>query len=142
MADETPKENEPQQDPSSKLDSLKRKVKDLNANPRVGGLKRFLKHHVREAFGGVLLLCGIVMDLVSWVGGIFVAGGIVLGFYPEMRNILHHLQHYYAKNGPAKNALVCGLALFLLMNAFSFMAAFLLMSVGVMLLSKKENSEL
>ncbi len=137
MVDEAPKDPS-SQDSSSKLDTLKRKVKDLHADPRVGGLKKFLQHHMREAIGGVLTLVGIIVSLPapSW-GGLFVALGSVLGFYPEISAMLVNIKLHFAKNGPAKNALLCGLLLFFLIKAFAFTVTFIVLCVLLMFLSKE-----
>ncbi|EPP34595.1 hypothetical protein CP10139811_0663 [Chlamydia ibidis] len=142
MADETPKENPSSQEPSasSQFDTLKKKVQDVNANPKIGILKRFFSHHMREAISGALVLFGIIADFVSWVGGLFVACGIVLGFYPELQGMLKNLQIYYAKNGPAKNALLCGLLLFFLINVFPFTVAFIVLCLILVLLSSNNQN--
>ncbi|WP_348663338.1 hypothetical protein [Chlamydia vaughanii] len=141
MADETPKENSSSKESPSQFESLKRKVKGLHANPKVGKMKRFFSHHAREAISGALVLFGIVTDFVSWVGGLFVACGVVLGFYSEIRAVLQNLQSYYAKNGTAKNAILCGLLLFFLLNMFPFTLSFLVLCVILVLLVDSSNKK-
>ncbi|WP_201456419.1 hypothetical protein [Chlamydia sp. 17-3921] len=128
MANETPKEDV-SKEPSSQFDGIKKKVKDLHASPKVTSMKHFFTHHAREVIGGALVLFGIISDFVSWMGGMFVACGIVLGFYQEIRTTLANLQRYYAKNGPIKNALLCGLLLFFILNMFPFSVSFLLLCI-------------
>ncbi|SFZ99469.1 inner membrane protein [Chlamydia abortus] len=141
MADETPKENSSSKESSSQFESLKRKVKDLHANPKLGRMKRFFSHHAREAVSGALVLFGIITDFVSWVGGLFVACGVVLGFYSEIRAVLKNLQSYYAKNGPAKNALLCGLLLFFFLNVFPFTLSFLVLCLILVLLGDNKSND-
>ncbi|BAE80845.1 conserved hypothetical protein [Chlamydia felis Fe/C-56] len=141
MADETPKENSSSKESSSQFESLKRKVKGLHANPKVGRMKRFFSHHAREAISGALVLIGIVTDFVSWAGGLFVACGMVLGFYPEIRGVLKNLQSYYAKNGPAKNALLCALLLFFFLNVFPFTLSFLVLCLILVLLGDNKDGK-
>ncbi|ANG66005.1 hypothetical protein [Chlamydia gallinacea] len=133
MADETPKESSSKESPSQ-FESLKHKVKGLRTNPNVGKMKRFFSQHSREVISGGLVVFGIIADFVSWVGGVFVACGVVLGFYPEIHAILKNLQSYYAKNGTAKNAVFCGLLLFFLLNMFAFTLSFLVLCVILVLL--------
>ncbi|AAP05680.1 hypothetical protein [Chlamydia caviae] len=141
MADETPKENSSSKESSSQFESLKRKVKGLHANPKVGRIKKFLSHHAREAISGALVLFGIITDFVSWVGGLFVACGVVLSFYPEIRAVLKNLQSYYAKNGPAKNAILCSLLLFFLLNIFPFTLSFLVLCLILVLLGDNKDDK-
>ncbi|AHK63574.1 hypothetical protein BOKEGFJH_00698 [Chlamydia avium] len=133
MADETPKENSSKESPSQ-FESLKHKVKDFHANPKVGRMKKFLSQHSREVISGGLVVFGIISDFISWAGGLFVACGVVLGFYSEIRLVLKNLQSYYAKNGTAKNAILCGLLLFFLLNMFPFTLSFLVLCVILVLL--------
>ncbi|AGW38368.1 hypothetical protein CPE1_0900 [Chlamydia pecorum PV3056/3] len=128
MVDEAPKKD-PSNEPSSQISGIKKKVKDLHMNPKVHSMKHFFMRHAREIIGGALLLFGIISDFVSWIGGAFVACGIVLGFYKDIRLALANMQYYYNKNGPIKNALLCGLLLFFMMNMFTFVVAFLLLCV-------------
>nr|CRI44062.1 Uncharacterized protein BN1224_H12_EV_00010 [Chlamydia pneumoniae] len=128
MADETPKENSSKES-SSQFDSLKRKVKDLHSNPKVGKWKKFLSHRACEAIGGCLVLVGIIADFISWAGGLFIACGVVLGFHVEIRKMLSNLQSYSIANGPIKNAILCGLILFFVLNIPSFAVSFIVLCV-------------
>ncbi|ANH78622.1 hypothetical protein [Candidatus Chlamydia sanziniae] len=128
MVDETPQENSSKTS-SSQFESLKYKVKDLHTKPHVGRFKKFFSHRAYEVIGGCLVLIGIIADFVSWTGGLFVACGCVLGFHVEIRHMLAHLQSYYMKNGPLKNAILCGLLLFFLLNVFAFTLSFIILCV-------------
>lgn len=141
MADEMQKESSSQEPSASKFGSLKQKVRDLHTNPKVGGMKRFLSRHACEAISGALIVFGIIANCVSWVGGLFVASGIVLGFYPEILAVLQNLQSYYAKNGPIKNALVCGVAFFWLIKAPSFVLSFIVLCIIVILLAQGQHKD-
>ncbi|MEB2681384.1 hypothetical protein INQ93_00840 [Chlamydia suis] len=141
MADEMQKESPSQEPSSSKFGSFKQKVRDLHASPKVGGMKRFLSRHAREAISGALIVFGIIANCVSWVGGLFVASGIVLGFYPEILAVLQNLQSYYAKNGPIKNALICGVSLYWLIKAPSFVLSFIVLCIIVVLLAQGQHKD-
>lgn len=140
MVDEMPKEN-PEKEAPSQLDSLKRKVKDLHGNPKVHGIKNFLVRHTREVVSGIFVLLGIISSFFSWVGGLFVACGVVLGFYPEIRLALGKVKVYYAANGPVKNAILSGLLLFFLLHLFPFTLSFLVLCLILVLLVDDRKSD-
>lgn len=141
MVEDAPREQEKasSQRKTSKLAALKNKVENLRAHPQMDRATRFVSQNALAVVSGLLVLFGIILTTFSRLGGLFVASGVVLGFPDEIRKGLHNIRGYYADNGPAKNAVLCGLFLFCLMRSWVFVVSFLVLCCILVLL--KDSSE-
>lgn len=117
------------------------KLQDLESNPQIKKTGKFFSRYAKEIISGTLVLSGIIISSISWMGGLFVACGATLCFNKEICYFLSDFKKNFLNNGPIRNSLLFALLFYFSMNMFIFTITFIVLCLIIGFVLNKKNGE-